>query len=105
MSKKTIIPAIATVLVVLSAIFGAAHDFIPDYTFQGSSLANWKPIGHANWRAENGEIIGTPQNPEGGWLVMDKGYQDLELFKKYPTTSLYQLLNRKIDTCKEHIHP
>ncbi len=83
MSKRTLISAIATVLVVLSAIFAATHDFIPDYTFQGSSLANWRPVGHANWRAENGEIIATPQNPDGGWLVMDKGYQDLELYTEF----------------------
>jgi hypothetical protein len=59
------------------------HDFVPDYTFQGSSLTGWHPVGHAGWRAENGEIIGTPQNPDGGWLVMDKGYQDLELYTEF----------------------
>jgi hypothetical protein len=83
MSTKTLFPTVAVVSLLLSAIFPAAHDFVPDYTFQGSSLAGWRPVGHANWRAENGEIIATPQNPDGGWLMMDKGYQDLELYTEF----------------------
>jgi len=71
------------VLLLLSAIFAATHDFVPDYKFAGSSLTGWHPLGHANWRAENGEIIATPQSADGGWLVMEKGYQDVELYTEF----------------------
>src|SRR5258708_39633242 len=78
MSTKTLISTI-TVSVLLSAIFAATHDFTPDFVFRGSSLAGWHTLGHANWRAENGEITGKPETPDGGWLVLERGYQDVEL--------------------------
>ena len=77
-STKTLISTIAA-SVLLSAIFGATHDFIPDFIFRGSSLTGWHTLGHATWRAENGEVTGKPDTPDGGWLVLEKGYQDLEL--------------------------
>jgi len=67
----------------LSAVIAATRDFIPDFTFRGSSLAGWHTVGHANWRAENGEIIGRPETPDGGWLVLDKSYQDVELYSEF----------------------
>ncbi|HEV2448694.1 MAG TPA: DUF1080 domain-containing protein, partial [Candidatus Sulfopaludibacter sp.] len=67
-------------MLLLSAIFAATHDFTPDFTFRGSSLTGWHALGQANWRAENGEIAGTPQAPDGGWLVLDKSYQDVEFY-------------------------
>ena len=29
--------------------------------FKGSALTGWQPLGNAAWRAENGEIVGTPK--------------------------------------------
>ena len=78
MSRKRLIPPVAAVFVLLSAIFAATHDFVPDFTFRGSSLTAWHELGAAHWRAEDGEIIATPQSPEGGWLMLDKSYQDVE---------------------------
>src|SRR5271163_3053719 len=83
MSTKTLISTIAAVTLLLSAIFAATHDFIPDFAFRGSSLTGWHMMGHANWRAENGEITGTPQTPDGGWLVLDKSYQDVEWYTEF----------------------
>jgi hypothetical protein len=40
-------------------------------------------LGHVNWRAENGEIAATPQSQEGGWLVLDKSYQDVEFYTEF----------------------
>jgi hypothetical protein len=77
-STKTLISTIA-VSVLLSAIFAATHDFVPDFLFRGSSLTGWHTLGHATWHAENGELTGRPDTPDGGWLVLDKSYQDLEL--------------------------
>lgn len=83
MSTKTLIPTIAAVTLLLSAVIAATHDFIPDFTFRGSSLAAWHGMGHANWRAENGEITGTPETQDGGWLVLDKSYQDVEWYTEF----------------------
>jgi hypothetical protein len=78
MSTKTMFSIVAAVFCLLSAIFAATHDFIPDFTFKGSSLTGWREFGNARWRAENGEIAVTSQGQDGGWLALDQGYQDLE---------------------------
>jgi hypothetical protein len=52
--------------------------FQPDYTFKGSNLKGWHVLGDAQWQANNGELIGKAKpNSNGGWLVLDKGYQDI----------------------------
>ena len=48
---------------------------MPDLVFMGSTLTGWKPFGDADWRAQNGEIIGVPKG--GGWLVAERAYQDV----------------------------
>src|SRR5438552_9164958 len=83
MSGKALISTLAAVFVLLSAIFAATRDFIPDFAFQGSSLNAWHALGSSNWRAENGEIIATPRMPEGGWLMGEKGYQDVEFYTEF----------------------
>lgn len=73
---------------------GAAHaqqspapDFIPDYTFDGSQLTGWRPLGQADWRAQNGVITGTARpGGGGGWLVFDRSYQDVALFSRFRCT-------------------
>ncbi len=82
MSKKTI----AAICLIGSAILAATHDFIPDVTFKGSSLAGWHTVGAADWRAENGEIVAKPKQESGGWLVLDKGYQDLQFYASFRCT-------------------
>ena len=61
----------------------SARTFAPDWTFKGSALTGMQQLGQATWRAENGEIIGTPTSPDGGWLVLDKGYQDVQFAASY----------------------
>ena len=57
---------------------GTRSTFIPYSTFKGSTLAGWHVLGSADWKAVDGELIGTPKSPEGGWLVLDKSFQDVE---------------------------
>lgn len=83
MSRKIPISVIAGTLLFLSMIFAVTRDFIPDFTFQGSSLTGWRPIGQADWTAANGEIVGVPRSPEGGWLLLDKRYQDVEVYTEF----------------------
>jgi Domain of Unknown Function (DUF1080) len=44
--------------------------------FDGESLANWNPIGTANWRLENGAMVADSGN---GFLVSTDEYGDFEL--------------------------
>lgn len=71
---------------VAGAIFAANTNFVPDYLFSGSKLTGWHPLGAAEWRAENGEIIGVPKVEGGGWLVLDKGYQDIAVYTTFRCT-------------------
>ena len=57
---------------------GTRSTFVPDWTFKGSTLAGWHPLGAADWKAVDGELVGTPKSAEGGWLVLDKSFQDVE---------------------------
>src|SRR4029077_5812467 len=82
-STKTLISTIAAVGGLLSAIFAATHEFIPDFAFRGSSLAGWHTLGHASWRAGNGEITGKAEMQDGGWLVLDKSYQDVKFYAEF----------------------
>jgi hypothetical protein len=70
---------IAAALVAAGVYASGARDFAPDATFKGSSLTGWHPLGEAKWKAENGEIVATPGSG-GGWLALDKSYQDLQFF-------------------------
>jgi hypothetical protein len=82
--KKTLLFSLVATSVLLSVILAAPpHDFVPDAVFKGSSLTVFRTLGSTSWRAENGEITGTPKSPEGGWLVLDKSYQDIEFYAEF----------------------
>uniref|UniRef100_Q026X4 FG-GAP repeat protein n=1 Tax=Solibacter usitatus (strain Ellin6076) TaxID=234267 RepID=Q026X4_SOLUE len=65
---------------------GANKNFVPDWTFQGSSLGAARRLGSADWHAENGEIVGTPNAPGGGWLILDKPLQDVQFASTFRCT-------------------
>ena len=64
----------------------ANKNFAPDWTFKGNSLASFRMLGAADWHAENGEIVGTPKTPEGGWLILDKPLQDVQFAATFRCT-------------------
>jgi hypothetical protein len=64
----------------------ANKNFVPDWTFKGSSLASMRTLGNASWRAENGEIVGTPKSPDGGWLILDRPLQDVQFASTFRCT-------------------
>ena len=74
----------SAVVIVISALalttYAAGPTFRPDAVFRGSALTGWTPLGQADWRAQNGEIVGTPKQPGGGWLVLNKSYQDVAVY-------------------------
>jgi len=65
---------------------GGNKNFVPDWTFKGSSLGSFRMLGDAQWRAENGEIVGVPKTPEGGWLILDKPLQDTQFASTFRCT-------------------
>src|SRR5262245_31882332 len=79
MMKGRIVVGVAVLAAAMSApVAGTRSTFMPDWTFKGSTLEGWKTLGQANWTASNGEIVGTPKAPEGGWLVLGKSFQDVQ---------------------------
>jgi 3-keto-disaccharide hydrolase/FG-GAP-like repeat/FG-GAP repeat len=60
--------------------------FVPDASspdgFKASTLAGWQRLGHADWRAEQGEIVGKGTGGSG-WLVLDHSYQDTGLYVSF----------------------
>ena len=80
---------LAVAIVVMAAGLSGAgpRNFKPDGTFKGSALTGWRTLGDAEWKAQNGEIVGTAKpGTAGGWLVMDKAFQDVRLFANYRCT-------------------
>ena len=77
------IAAIAALATAWLGAQGPAKDFRPDTTFGGSTLAGWHTLGSSQWKAQNGELIGTASGSGGGWLVLDASYQDLQFFTRF----------------------
>jgi hypothetical protein len=89
MSKKMSVCAV--VLAMVSALVPLACSqegpiFPADYKFEGSSLNGWKTLGAAQWQAQNGEIVGTPKQASGGWLVLDKSYANIGVYANMSCT-------------------
>ena len=79
--------AVVAGLLCLAPVFAAGPSFRPDGTVRGSSLAGWHPLGHADWKAENGEIVGTPRpGGTGGWLVLARAYPDVAFYASFRGT-------------------
>ena len=77
--------AVAATALVLNAA-GPAN-FKPDGMVTGSTLAGWHVLGDADWKNQNGELVGTSKaGGNGGWLVMDKSFQDVQLYASYRCT-------------------
>ena len=82
--KRTLMVATPAALAIFSALYAAApNTFAPDWTFKGSALGTLKTVGQADWKAENGELVGTPKAASGGWLVLDKSLQDAAFFGSF----------------------
>jgi hypothetical protein len=84
MSMKFAYGTAACVVLAAAVIFAAVpQSFVPDWTFHGSDLKGWHVLGQAEWHAVQGELIGKPTSEAGGWLVLDKSYQDVQFFASF----------------------
>jgi hypothetical protein len=63
--------------------FASGPSFHPDVTMSGTNLNGWRSLGAAQWSAENGKIAGRPGQTGGGWLVLDKSYQDVNFYTEF----------------------
>jgi hypothetical protein len=79
MSVKQFLLLVTLALPGALPVLGDGPSFHPDATFNGSSLTGWHTLGEADWRADNGELTGTPKSAGGGWLILDHPYQDIGL--------------------------
>jgi hypothetical protein len=87
MSRRFVCGTTAAAALLAAALLAAVPPaFVPDSTFEGSSLKGWHVLGQADWRAEKGELIGTPKSAGGGWLVLDKSYQDVQFYASFRCT-------------------
>jgi len=77
--------AIGTLLLV--PVFATGPTWIPDVTFKATSLAGWHVLGQADWRVQNGEVVGTAKPGGGGWLVLDRSYQDPAFYAAFHCTN------------------
>src|ERR1700677_177182 len=87
MANKPMLLVVALVLIGATPTFASGPSFRPDATMDGASLKGWNTFGQADWRTENGEIVGTPKAGAGGWLVLDHSYQDTALYAEYRCVS------------------
>lgn len=76
----------AIVVLLASSVSSTSRSFRPDFTFTGSSLAGFQAVGKAEWRAEDGEIVGTAPPGGDGWLMLDRSYQDVAFFASFRCT-------------------
>jgi len=74
-------------LFLAAGLRGVGPSFVPDSTFKGSSLEDWRPLGNAKWRATNGQLTGKSQGQEGaGWLLSNRSLQDTGLYFQFRCT-------------------
>ena len=83
MPKKSRLLVATFTLVSIAPVFASGPSFRPDITMTGVNLDGWHPFGQADWHVEKGEIVGTPRQTGGGWLVLDHSYQDVNFYTEY----------------------
>ncbi len=86
MTNRQVLLFAASGAALLIPLFGVGPSFLPEGRFKGSALTGWHSLGNATWKAENGEIIGTPKSVDGGWLLMDKPLQDAAIYASFRCT-------------------
>jgi hypothetical protein len=87
MNRKRVWAIVAISGLLVLAGFAEGPNFIPDSTFKGSGLTGWHVLGAADWTAQNGELVGKVKpGGNGGWLVLDKSYQDIQFYAGFRCT-------------------
>ena len=74
---RSIILATSAGLVGLLGLRGEVSTII--HPFNKINFDGWHTLGTAEWRPQNGVIAASAKNGSGGWLVLDRGYEDVIL--------------------------
>ncbi|MBV9442611.1 MAG: VCBS repeat-containing protein, partial [Acidobacteriaceae bacterium] len=82
-SNRILVAILAAIPVLFSIVSAETHDFVPDFLFSGTSLAEWQTMGTADWRAGDGEITASLRDQQGGWLMLKRSYQDVEFYTEF----------------------
>jgi len=83
----TLSAAVAAAATVFAVQAAGPGNFKPDGMVTGSALSGWHIVGDADWKAQDGELVGKVKaGGNGGWLVMDKSFQDVQLYANYRCT-------------------
>jgi hypothetical protein len=77
--KRILQVRFSVVLICSLGISIAAQDFLPDWTFTGSSLSGFEQKGATRWKSQNGEIIAESTDVAGGWLILKRPLQDQQV--------------------------
>jgi hypothetical protein len=85
-NRKSILFTIVALLMAMPAFGLGGPTFQPDVKVQANTLNGWHTLGSANWKAENGEIVGTVQSGSSGWLVLDKSIQNVAMYSQFRCT-------------------
>ena len=75
--------AAALVLIGSVPLCASGPSFHLDVTLNGADLNGWHTFGQADWHAEKDGVVGTPKQADGGWLVLDHSYQDVNFYTEY----------------------
>ena len=66
---------LAAAALLLFLCWSAVHASLPlTPVFDGKSLAGWHALGGADWRVDNGDLVGSVHDRGDGWLVLDTVY-------------------------------
>jgi Domain of Unknown Function (DUF1080)/FG-GAP-like repeat/FG-GAP repeat len=84
--KHVWVAATCLALPLLAEVRTVGPSFIPDATFKAANLNGWHTVGAANWKAENGEVVGKAGQSSSGWLMLDKSYQDVAFYGQFRCT-------------------
>jgi hypothetical protein len=79
--RMTVVVTAAMCVSLAMAVFTAGPTFRADYRFSGTALTDFKPVGSADWKVQNGEIVGIAKDASGGWLLLGgKEFQDTQMY-------------------------
>jgi hypothetical protein len=73
------VTALCSVVLFAREMRAAGPHFLPDHVLKGSTQG-WHVMGNAQWRFANGELVGAPTKPDGGWLVLDQSLADAAFY-------------------------
>src|SRR5690348_9470743 len=83
---KEVYAALSTISAILVAILitpAIGQGFKPEAELSSSNVSRWVTKGQAQWRLDNGVLVGRATGGNGGWLVSNEDLQDLAYYSEF----------------------